>query len=121
GRAGVRGAPMTANEFEALLSRVDALIVQFERHPDPNVRQLALDLLHGIDAVHRQGIARLVDLLNQRFPLLLQEAAANDPVIRLLLVLYDLAPSLSPSPAFIPLERLQQSAALARTRGEASA
>ena len=112
---------MTAGEFEALLSRVDALIAEFERHPDPDVRQRALDLLHGIDAVHREGIARLVDLLNQRFPRLLEEATATDPVIRLLLVLYDLAPSTSPSPAFIPLERLQQSAALARTHPKASA
>lgn len=107
---------MTASEFEALLSRVDTLIAEFERHSDPDVRQLALDLLHGIDAVHREGIARLVDLMNQRFPRLLQEAAVADPVIRLLLVLYDLAPSAPPDPAFIPLERLQQSAALARTR-----
>jgi hypothetical protein len=110
---------MTASEFEALLTRVDALIGEFEHHADPDVRQLALGLLHGIDAVHREGIARLVDLLNQRFPRLLEEAAANDPVIRLLLLLYDLAPSASPAPAFIPLERLQQSAALARTRRSA--
>jgi hypothetical protein len=112
---------MTVGEFEALLSRVDALVAEFERHADPAVRQLAMDLLHGIDAVHREGIARLVDLLNRRFPRLLEEAAANDPVIRLLLVLYDLAPSASPTPAFIPLERLQQSAALARTRRKTSA
>ena len=112
---------MTASEFEALLTRVDALIAEFERHPDADVRQLALDLLQGIDAVHREGIARLVDLLNQRFPRLLQEAAVADPVIRLLLVLYDLAPSATADPAFIPLERLQQSAALARTRPKASA
>ena len=40
-------------------------------------------------------------------------------VIRLLLVLYDLTPPGSPDPAFIPLERLQQSAALAQTRRSA--
>jgi hypothetical protein len=44
--------------------------------------------------------------------------AVIDPVIRILLALYELEPGGSPRAAFIPLERLAQSAASARARGE---
>jgi hypothetical protein len=44
--------------------------------------------------------------------------AAADPVVRILLALYDLEPGGSPTATFIPLERLAQSAAAARGRRE---
>ena len=60
----------------------------------------------GEDAVHREGLGRLVELVGRRDPRLLDDAG-QDPIAGILLSLYDLAPFRS----FVPLERLQASAA----------
>jgi hypothetical protein len=108
---------MTRDEFEALLTRLDALIADFEAHPDASVREQALELLRLVDAVHREGLGRLITMIGRRHPDVVSEAAL-DPVIRILLALYELEPGASPPAAFIPLERLAQSAAAARARRE---
>jgi hypothetical protein len=104
---------MAPEEFEDLLIRLDALVGELEAHPDARVRARALDLLRHVDAVHREGLGRLAGLIRGRDPELMAEAAL-DPVVGLLLSLYDLAPA-APR-AFIPLERLEASAAAARAR-----
>ena len=108
---------MTSAEFEALLTQLDALVAEFEAHPDASVSEQALELLRLVDAVHREGLGRLVTMISRRHPELISEAAI-DPVIRILLALYELEPGGSPRTAFIPLERLAQSAASARARRE---
>jgi hypothetical protein len=109
---------MTGEEFEELLTRLDALIGEFETHADATVSAQSLELLRLVDAVHREGLGRLVHLIRQRQPELLG-TVADDPVVRILLALYDLEPGGPPSPAaFIPLERLAKSAAVARERRE---
>jgi hypothetical protein len=108
---------MTGEEFEALLTRLDALIADFEAHPDSSVSEQALELLRLVDAVHREGLGRLITMISRRHPELVSEAVI-DPVIRILLALYELEPGGSPRAAFIPLERLAQSAASARARSE---
>jgi hypothetical protein len=108
---------MTVEEFEAALIRLDGLIAGFEADADASVSDRALELLRLVDAVHREGLGRLVDVIQRRHPELVGEAA-GDPVIRILLTLYDLESGGAPTATFIPLERLAQSAALARERRE---
>lgn len=108
---------MTPDEFEALLAHLDGLVAEFEGHPDPSVRERALELLRHVDAVHREGIGRLAQLISHSYPQFLQEAA-RDPVVGILLALYDLTPSEPRGTAFIPLSRLERSAAATRARSE---
>ena len=105
---------MTTEEFEELLTHLDALVAEFEAHGDPGVSARALDLLRHVDAIHREGLGRLVELIHRRYPQLVEEVA-QDGVVHILLSLYDLAPS-PPTGAFIPLARLEASAAAARSR-----
>lgn len=106
---------MNAGEFEEFLAHLDALVAGFEQHAEPDVRGRALELLQHVDTVHREGLSRLVEVVNRRHPQLLEEAA-RDPVVRLFLTLYDLEPPERAAGAFIPLQHLRQSAALAQTR-----
>jgi hypothetical protein len=106
---------MTGTEFQELLGHLDALVASFETHPDSAVSALALELIRDIDAVHREALERLAELIGRREPALLEEAA-RDPIIGIVLALYDLAPAPRTSPAFIPLERLAASATAARAR-----
>jgi len=106
---------MTGDEFEELLTHLDGLVAEFEAHPNPAVSARALELIRHVDGVHREGLARLVGLIGRRAPQLLEEAA-RDPVLSLLLALYDLAPAGDRGAAFIPLADLERSAAAARAR-----
>jgi|SRR5215469_18104301 len=107
---------MTAAEFEDLLTRLDALVTDFEHHPDPAVSARALEMIHHVDAVHREGLGRIVALISARDPKLIEEAT-RDPIVRILLALYDLEPGGGRERgAFIPLADLEASALLARAR-----
>lgn len=110
---------MSANEFEELLTRLDALVAEFEGHQDPAVSARVLELIRQVDAVHRAGLERLTALVARRHPELLDEMAV-DPVAGLLLTLYDLTPGGRRNAAFIPLAQLEASAYAARARREAA-
>ncbi len=71
--------------------RLDALVQSFEQHPIEAVRSDALEMLSLIDALHRDGVYRLVELLWTGSPAVL-EKALGDPAIDMLLQLYDLGP-----------------------------
>ena len=109
---------MTDAEFEELLTRLDTLVTEFEQHPDPAVSARALEMIQHVDAVHREGLGRLVALISGRDPKFLEDAA-QDSIVRILLALYDLEPGGARTPAaFIPLTQLEASAQLVRARRE---
>lgn len=81
---------MTDEEFRQLIEQLDALIREFETLPFPQVREMVFDLLQGIDAVHREGLWRLSRFLEEKVGSDVLDRAANDPIIRTLLVMYDL-------------------------------
>ena len=108
---------MTDAEFEDLLTRLDALVTEFERHPDAVVSARAIEMIQHVDAVHREGLGRLVALIDRRYPQFLEEAR-RDPVVRILLALYDLGPGSSERSTFVPLAQLEASALAARARRE---
>src|SRR5215475_6130602 len=99
------GPGMTDGEFEELLTRLDALVTEFEQHPDPVVSARALEMIQLVDAVHRAGLGRLAALIHGRDPKLLEDAA-QDSIVGILLALYELDPSRSSERgAFAPLDR----------------
>lgn len=85
-------------ELQTAVEQLGALVRAFEELPFPAVREMAFDLLHAVDAVHRAGLGRLVASLRARGEADLLEQAAQDPAIRTLLLLYDLAPGEEPAP-----------------------
>ena len=75
-------------EWSELLAEVNGLIRELETHPDPEIRDRALALLQGIDAIHREPLTRLVRLFKKG----VLEKVITDPAIHTLMELYDLLP-----------------------------
>jgi nitrite reductase/ring-hydroxylating ferredoxin subunit len=78
----------TNEEWDDLLARVDGLVKEIEALPDLETRQRVLDLLQGIDAIHREGLTRLVRLFKEG----VLAQVVTDPAIRTLMEFYDLLP-----------------------------
>jgi nitrite reductase/ring-hydroxylating ferredoxin subunit len=105
---------LSEDEFNAHLQRLDELIRDFEALPYPAVREKIFECLQTIDAVHREGVARLMDLLCEPGHSELLGRATQDPVIHTLLTLYDLidnedtlqGPVSVQLRSFVPLEQL---------------
>ncbi|MDP9365326.1 MAG: Rieske (2Fe-2S) protein [Chloroflexota bacterium] len=103
---------LTEGEFRAVGWHLDELVREFEGLPFPEVRDRVFELLQTVDALHRAGLVRLVDLLRDHGGGESLEQAAADPIVRTLLVLYDLAPEPAPvavaagTSSFIPLDRI---------------
>ncbi len=107
--------PLSRLEYDTylrLIDQLDDLIAAFEQHPDITTRERAITLLGGLDALHREGLGRLVERLRAAGAGEMLDHALSDPVVRTLLGLYDLAeldlPEEAPPPnvAFVPIERL---------------
>ncbi len=107
--------PLSRLEYDSylrLIDQLDDLIAAFEQHPDITTREQAITLLSGLDALHREGLGRLVERLRAAGADEMLDHALSDPVVRTLLGLYDLAeldlPAEEPPPnvAFVPLENL---------------
>lgn len=95
--------------LDELISHLDGLIAAFEEHPDLATREAAMELLQGIDAVHREAFNRLAAFLEDRQAShLLAEAAAADGLVKWVLGLYDAVPD--------EVSLSQVEAALARVR-----
>jgi Fe-S cluster biogenesis protein NfuA/nitrite reductase/ring-hydroxylating ferredoxin subunit len=84
---------MTEAEFQAAGQQLDALVQAFEALPFPEVREMAFDMLQAVDRVHREALWRLVAFFHAHGQGDLLDHAAQDPIIRTLLQLYDLVPS----------------------------
>lgn len=88
----IPGTGLTEEEFQLAVQRLDDLVREFEALPYPQIRERVFALLQAVDAIHREGISRLVRLLRDRGHAGLIDAAAGDPAVRVLLMLYDLLP-----------------------------
>ena len=103
---------LTEGEFRAVGRHLDELVREFEALPLPEVRDRVFELLQTVDALHRAGLHRLLDLVREHDGGALLARAAADPLVGTLLVLYDLVPEPAPVAAspgtvsFIPLERI---------------
>lgn len=82
---------MSHDSYVDLIGHLDDLVAIFEEHPDERTREQVTALLGGLDALHREGLSRLVVALHEAGGGVLLEQAARDPVVKILLGLYDLA------------------------------
>ena len=105
---------MSYETYVNLIRQLDELVAVFEEHPDPATREQAVALLSGLDALHREGLGRLVSALREAGAQELLSRAVADPVVKVLLGLYDLVdlglpeepqPGGMPQSVFLPLER----------------
>ena len=76
------------DEWHALLAEVDARVEAIQGWPDAAARQEILELLKGVDAIHREALRRLVRLFKEG----VLEQVVTDPAIHTLMELYDLLP-----------------------------
>lgn len=77
-------------DLAALGVWVDGLLQDLAAHPDPVVGERIFALLDGVDALHRAALGRLVALLQTPDGATVWVQARHDPVIRTVLLLYDL-------------------------------
>lgn len=76
--------------YPQVMERVGELAESLLSNPDPHVRERAEEMLDWIDAFHREGLARLIDLIiSWRGELFLETASADD-VAGVFLATYDL-------------------------------
>ena len=80
------------NTFDGLVQRAEDLTRAFEQHPNSAVREDALELLQTVDAIHREAILRLVELMVESGNHELIHRAAEDPRVSTLFQLYDVMP-----------------------------
>ena len=80
--------------FDELIAHLDGLVAAFDEHPDQETREAVLQLLQGIDAMHREAFKRLAAFLEDHHAgHLLSEAAQIDRLLNTVLNLYDVVPS----------------------------
>lgn len=81
---------ISLDDYRALMAELDQLVSWFELHPEFTIRERAVALLSGLDRLHREGLSRLVDALRTAGAGPALEQARRDPVVSMLLTLYDL-------------------------------
>ena len=82
---------LTEHYFE-LLTSTAALVTELGEHADATVAASVESLLRQVDLVHREGLLRLVEALRaQGAGEVLDRIVGDDPVVRVLLGLYELA------------------------------
>lgn len=92
--------PEERPDLEAALVRLDRIIASAEADPDPAFRERVGELLDTIDAVHRQLVWRVGELVHAASPELFEATLLRDEVASLLFEMYGLvAPGDGAKPA----------------------
>jgi Fe-S cluster biogenesis protein NfuA/nitrite reductase/ring-hydroxylating ferredoxin subunit len=87
---GANDRRLSDEEFQVAVRHLDTLVRQFEILPIPEVQEKVFEMLQAVDALHREGLSRLVALLRASGQEACLERAAEDEAIRTLLLFYDL-------------------------------
>jgi Fe-S cluster biogenesis protein NfuA/nitrite reductase/ring-hydroxylating ferredoxin subunit len=87
----MREQRLTDEQFQNAGQHLAHLVEEFEHLPYPAIQEKVFDLLHTIDALHREALTRLVTQVRVDGGHQMIDRAASDPVARTLLELYDLA------------------------------
>jgi hypothetical protein len=82
----------TDNEFQTKLNRLEALVQQADRLPDPAARECARELVRALLDLHADGLERLLDHVDAVTDGAVLDACAADDVVGGLLLLHGLHP-----------------------------
>lgn len=82
--------PEEQPDLEAALLRLDRIIASAEADPDPAFRERVGELLDTLDAVHRQLVWRVGELVHGSSPDLFEQTLLRDEVASLLFEMYGL-------------------------------
>jgi toluene monooxygenase system ferredoxin subunit len=82
--------PLTEATLDLVSERIATLLDLFEAHPDSEVRENVFELLQQIDALHRAALKRILSVAAEDDPGL--QRLTQDPIIDMVLSLYDLVP-----------------------------
>lgn len=73
--------------------RVETLFAELEAHPDPKVREVAIELLGVVMSLHRQALAKILELAKSAHSSEeILAAMSRDPVVSTVLLGHDLMP-----------------------------
>ncbi len=99
---------LTDETLDLVSERIVTLLDAVEAHSDADLRETVSELLQQIDVLHREALARILQVAQQADPGL--HRLQRDPIVNRVLSLYDLLPDLlsddgsqTRSPALIPL------------------
>lgn len=100
---------LSNEEWDTLLTEVNAQIQTVTEIPYPGVPDQVFTLLQGIDTIHREALHRLVRLFKEG----VLEQVITDPAIHTLMELYDLLPTQASKKNFpnIPIKVIPKAAA----------
>jgi hypothetical protein len=88
--AALRTKALEAAAHDAeLTTRVETGVERLEKLPDPHAKETAREALAALLALHREGLARVLE----RLPAVQLEALSSEPLVSSLLLLHDLHPA----------------------------
>lgn len=103
----------TDEEYQEILTYLNQLTSEAEMSPYPQAKELTTGLLKYFDLVHREALARMMNLIDRQYPNLKKELE-SDFTIDTLLKLYDLkreTPKQNVKPpnqmGFVPVEQVR--------------
>jgi len=76
--------------YDQVLNRIGELAEELSEHPDPAVAGKVGELLDWVDAFHRDGLGRLIEMTRQWRGEIFLESVAGDPITGTLLAAYGL-------------------------------
>lgn len=76
--------------YEDVFERITVLAERLVGHDDPQVADQATELLDWVDAFHRDGVGRLIDMIREWRGEIFLEAAARDAMVGSLFAAYGL-------------------------------
>lgn len=76
--------------YDQVLARIGELAESLSAHPDPSVADQVAELLDWVDAFHRDGLGRLIEMTRQWRGEIFLETVAGDPITGTLLAAYGL-------------------------------
>jgi len=76
--------------YDQVLVRIGELAEELSEHPDPRVADQVSELLDWVDAFHRDGLGRLIEMTRQWRGEIFLETVAGDPITGTLLAAYGL-------------------------------
>ena len=76
--------------YDQVLERIGELAEELSEHPDPQVADKVSELLDWVDAFHRDGLGRLIEMTRQWRGEIFLESVAGDPITGTFLAAYGL-------------------------------